>query len=51
MTVSGGLTHSGTATIGDYIDDFYNTQRRHSFLGYLSPIEFELRAQIAAFAA
>jgi transposase InsO family protein len=39
------------ATIADYIDNFYNPQRRHSHLGYISPIEFELRAQSAAFAA
>jgi putative transposase len=31
-------------SISDYIDRFYNVERRHSFLGYLSPIEFELRS-------
>lgn len=40
-----------SATIADYIENFYNPQRRHSRLGYISPIEFELRAQSAAFAA
>jgi transposase InsO family protein len=30
---------------------FYNTERRHSHLGYVSPIEFELRSQTAAMAA
>jgi putative transposase len=39
------------ASIGDYIERFYNTARRHSSLGYVSPIEFELRSQIAALAA
>ncbi len=39
------------AAIGDYIDTFYNPQRRHSYLDYLSPIEFELRSRVAAFAA
>ena len=43
----GGATES----IGEYIDDFYNPQRRHSHLGYLSPIEFELQDQVAALAA
>ena len=28
--------------IGEYIDGFYNIRRRHSFLNYTSPIEFEL---------
>ncbi len=35
----------------DYITSFYNPLRRHSSLGYLSPDEFELRAQVAALAA
>jgi putative transposase len=29
-------------SIGEYIDGFYNTRRRHSALKYSSPIEFEL---------
>lgn len=28
--------------IGDYIDRFYNTRRRHSTLGYVSPLEYEM---------
>ena len=32
--------------IFDFIEGFYNPSRRHSSLGYLSPIEFE-RAQAA----
>ena len=40
-------THDAAAiSIGDYIDNFYNVERRHSHLGYLNPIEFELRSQI-----
>ena len=31
------------AAIGDYIDGFYNPCRRHSSIGYVSPIEFELK--------
>jgi putative transposase len=34
------------AAIFDYIEVFYNRQRRHSALGYLSPIEFERRSFI-----
>jgi transposase InsO family protein len=29
-------------SIGEYIDGFYNFQRRHSTIGYNSPVEFEL---------
>jgi transposase InsO family protein len=39
------------SSIGDYIEGFYNPIRRHSHLGYMSPIEFELKAQMAAQAA
>ena len=28
--------------IGEYIDNFYNLQRRHSTIAYKSPVEFEL---------
>lgn len=41
----------GTASIGDYVESFYNATRRHSHLGYVSPIEFELRSQTGAIAA
>jgi putative transposase len=35
-------THAQARTaIFDYIEGFYNTHRRHSALGYLSPAEFE----------
>ena len=30
--------------ITDYIENYYNNTRRHSYLDYLSPLEFELRA-------
>ena len=32
------------ADVSDYIECFYNPRRRHSTLGYLSPIEFERKA-------
>ena len=30
--------------IFEYVERFYNRARRHSTLGYLSPVEFEQRA-------
>ena len=38
-------------SIGDYIDGFYNVERLHSHLDYVSPIEFELKDRVAAIAA
>jgi putative transposase len=35
------------ADVFDYIECFYNPKRRHSTLGYLSPIEFERKAGLA----
>ncbi|HMF86023.1 MAG TPA: IS3 family transposase, partial [Nitrospiraceae bacterium] len=29
-----------------YIEGFYNRRRRHSTLGYLSPVEFEQRTSL-----
>ncbi|MFZ0373406.1 MAG: IS3 family transposase, partial [Xanthobacteraceae bacterium] len=31
----------------DYIECFYNPKRRHSTIGYLSPVEFEMQAGFA----
>jgi len=31
------------AAVADYIDGFYNVRRRHSSLGYMSPLEYELK--------
>jgi putative transposase len=29
------------ADVFDYIERFYNTKRRHSTIGYISPVQFE----------
>ena len=29
------------AAVAEYLEIFYNTQRRHSVLGYVSPVAFE----------
>jgi transposase InsO family protein len=42
---------AAAASIGDYIENFYNTERLHSFLDYVSPITFELKARVAEIAA
>lgn len=36
------------SSIFDYIEVFYNRQRRHSSLGYLSPVDYELQLFKAA---
>jgi putative transposase len=33
--------HAARAEVFDYIERFYNPTRRHSAIGYLSPVEFE----------
>lgn len=35
------------ADVFDYIERFYNPARRHSTIGYLSPVEFEQKAGLA----
>jgi putative transposase len=35
------------ADVFDYIECFYNPKRRHSTIGYLSPVEFETKAGFA----
>lgn len=44
------MTNAAAKELFDYIEGFYNQQRRHSILGYVSPAEFEraARAQSAA---
>ena len=46
------LTVSAAETsIADYIENFYNVERLHSTLDYVSPIEFELKARVVMIAA
>jgi len=35
------------ADVFDYIERFYNPRRRHSILGYLSPMDYEKQAMLA----
>ena len=42
---------AATRAIGHSIDGYYNTKWRHSFIGFQSPIQFELKTQLAAMAA
>jgi len=35
------------ADVFDYIECFYNPKRRHSTIGYLSPVAFEMQAGLA----
>ena len=35
------------ADVFDYIERFYNPRRRHSTIGYMSPMEFEMKTQLA----
>ena len=35
------------ADVFDYIERFYNPKRRHSTIGYLSPMEFERQTGLA----
>jgi putative transposase len=39
--------NNARADVFDYIERFYNPTRRHSTLGYLSPMDFEQQAQVA----
>jgi len=35
------------ADVFDYIEPFYNAVRRHSTIGYISPVEFENKVGLA----
>lgn len=44
-SAGGFLTRAhARAAVGEWIEVFYNCRRRHSSLGYLSPVEFESRS-------
>ena len=46
------ISHSVAKTqVFDYIEVFYNRQRRHSSLGYVSPMEYEAMKSAAEVAA
>lgn len=42
---------AGTRLVAAYIDGYYNVRRRHSFLGYETPITFEWKRTITEMAA
>jgi transposase InsO family protein len=42
-----GRNHHRRADVFDYIERFYNARRRHSTIGYKSPMEFERQAGLA----
>jgi putative transposase len=42
-----GSRDEARADVFDYIERFYNPKRRHSTLGYLSPVDFEKQAMQA----
>ena len=39
--------HDAKADLFDYIERFYNPRRRHSTLGYVSPVDYEEQAKLA----
>ncbi len=41
------MTAQWVTDVFDYIERLYNTRRRHSSIGYLSPAEFEKRVGLA----
>ena len=44
-------TRAVTREVADYIDGFYNPLRRHSTIGYLSPVNHELLYAVGKMAA
>ncbi len=46
-SLSDGTRDDARADVFDYIERFYNAVRRHSTIGYISPIEFEKKVGLA----
>ncbi|MGT2440259.1 IS3 family transposase [Bradyrhizobium betae] len=42
-----GTKNEARADVFDYIERFYNAVRRHSTIGYVSPVEFERKVGLA----
>jgi putative transposase len=40
--------HEAALAVFDFLEGWYNTRRRHSALGYLSPVNFERKMTQAA---
>jgi hypothetical protein len=40
-----------TSPTADWVDNYFNTVRRHSYLGYLTPREYELGYRVTQLAA
>jgi len=45
-TTEGASRAVARSAVADYIDNFYNTTRRHSSLGYLSPVDYEASVRV-----
>lgn len=43
----GRTRNEARADVFDYIERFYNGTRRHSTIGYVSPVEFERKVGLA----
>ena len=40
--------HSAQIDVADYIDNFYNSKRRHSSIDYLSAVDYEAKLKKVA---
>ncbi len=53
IELPGTFTYDAAAefSIGEYIENFYNPERLHSHLDYVTPIEFEMKTAMVETAA